>query len=301
MPVEVKCQWCGVSFPSAIRKGVTAKYCSKVCYTALRRAEGDEKAEKEWGISRYSDCRRCGGRFRMLYRGQQYCDGMCSRRRLKYDLPPDDEIVALMVKHRNTRAAEKALGLPREILRRYIANNPELRERVEGLSDFRATATRYEYPSDDVLVEMMADAKTYIGVARMLGISRQAFYEYIRGREQLKARLESLNLVNRSEEEKRARVRQKRREWRKANPASKRWSSHHYGVNGKPHANDLEYMEMLLCDPCSYCGREADTIDHIEPVLSGGSSTWNNLTAACRQCNSRKSTRGLLAFLLASL
>lgn len=60
----------------------------------------------------------------------------------------------------------------------------------------------------------------------------------------------------------------------------------------------IEYADVLLLDPCSYCGAPADTIDHIEPVIDGGTNEWCNLTAACASCNSSKHARPLLIFLL---
>jgi 5-methylcytosine-specific restriction endonuclease McrA len=61
------------------------------------------------------------------------------------------------------------------------------------------------------------------------------------------------------------------------------------------------YAEVLSGDPCSYCGARADTIDHVDPVSRGGRHDWKNLTAACRRCNSRKSDRVLLDFLVQRL
>jgi len=44
---------------------------------------------------------------------------------------------------------------------------------------------------------------------------------------------------------------------------------------------------------CSYCGRKAPDVvlevDHIVPVIAGGSDDDDNLTAACWDCNSGKS------------
>jgi 5-methylcytosine-specific restriction endonuclease McrA len=44
---------------------------------------------------------------------------------------------------------------------------------------------------------------------------------------------------------------------------------------------------------CQYCGnhfRESDlTIDHVIPRSKGGKNEWNNVAAACRACNQRKS------------
>jgi 5-methylcytosine-specific restriction endonuclease McrA len=61
------------------------------------------------------------------------------------------------------------------------------------------------------------------------------------------------------------------------------------------------YPAILLGDPCSYCGAPAEHIDHIVPLRRGGSGDWDNLTAACAACNMSKSTKSLLAFMLAGL
>lgn len=66
---------------------------------------------------------------------------------------------------------------------------------------------------------------------------------------------------------------------------------------------DLFYEMILLGDPCSYCGCRLtlkDGPDHIEPFVNGGSGSWENLTAACRPCNSSKADRPLLLWLLTS-
>jgi 5-methylcytosine-specific restriction endonuclease McrA len=42
---------------------------------------------------------------------------------------------------------------------------------------------------------------------------------------------------------------------------------------------------------CAYCGRRADTIDHVVPRSRGGAHDWDNCVAACRACNSRKADR----------
>ena len=43
-------------------------------------------------------------------------------------------------------------------------------------------------------------------------------------------------------------------------------------------------------DCCFYCGREADTVDHI---IAGDGDDPTNLTAPCHTCNSAKSVRPL--------
>jgi 5-methylcytosine-specific restriction endonuclease McrA len=43
--------------------------------------------------------------------------------------------------------------------------------------------------------------------------------------------------------------------------------------------------------PCWYCGRRADTVDHVQPVSRGGTNAAANLRPACRSCNSRRGNR----------
>jgi 5-methylcytosine-specific restriction endonuclease McrA len=44
---------------------------------------------------------------------------------------------------------------------------------------------------------------------------------------------------------------------------------------------------------CQYCGRSTGhlTIDHVEPRHRGGQHRWDNLVAACQQCNRSKGGR----------
>lgn len=42
---------------------------------------------------------------------------------------------------------------------------------------------------------------------------------------------------------------------------------------------------------CAYCGRHANTIDHLVPRSRGGGWTWENTVAACSPCNERKGNR----------
>lgn len=41
--------------------------------------------------------------------------------------------------------------------------------------------------------------------------------------------------------------------------------------------------------PCVYCGARADTIDHVMPLVRGGTNYEGNLAPCCRRCNSSKS------------
>lgn len=43
---------------------------------------------------------------------------------------------------------------------------------------------------------------------------------------------------------------------------------------------------------CAYCGRHADTVDHVIPLSRGGERTsWLNTVACCVACNARKAAR----------
>lgn len=42
---------------------------------------------------------------------------------------------------------------------------------------------------------------------------------------------------------------------------------------------------------CQYCGRPADSIDHVLPRSRGGQNVWENVAAACRPCNLHKRDR----------
>lgn len=62
----------------------------------------------------------------------------------------------------------------------------------------------------------------------------------------------------------------------------------------KPTAAAREYFAVIAGDPCSYCGGPANTVDHIDPLRHGGAGEWDNFTAACASCNTRKNDSPLL-------
>ena len=49
--------------------------------------------------------------------------------------------------------------------------------------------------------------------------------------------------------------------------------------------------------PCIYCEGPGGTVDHVIPVLYGGTDDEDNLVPACRSCNSSKGTKSFDAFL----
>jgi 5-methylcytosine-specific restriction endonuclease McrA len=42
---------------------------------------------------------------------------------------------------------------------------------------------------------------------------------------------------------------------------------------------------------CAYCGRRAETVDHVVPRAQGGGDSWLNTVAACARDNGRKADR----------
>jgi 5-methylcytosine-specific restriction endonuclease McrA len=42
---------------------------------------------------------------------------------------------------------------------------------------------------------------------------------------------------------------------------------------------------------CAYCGRKAETIDHVIPRSRGGPHAWENCVASCMRCNHTKADR----------
>jgi 5-methylcytosine-specific restriction endonuclease McrA len=52
---------------------------------------------------------------------------------------------------------------------------------------------------------------------------------------------------------------------------------------------------------CQYCGRSAESIDHVVPRSKGGPHSWENVVACCRRCNTYKGDRLLRDCALALL
>jgi 5-methylcytosine-specific restriction endonuclease McrA len=44
-----------------------------------------------------------------------------------------------------------------------------------------------------------------------------------------------------------------------------------------------------LGNKCMFCGKRADTVDHIIPICWGGNNELENLQPCCLKCNSGKS------------
>lgn len=76
-----------------------------------------------------------------------------------------------------------------------------------------------------------------------------------------------------------------------------RLAANNAGMSVEDKVLSEEYQAVLAGDPCVYCGQRSSAIDHILPVVAGGSDRWTNLAAVCKSCNSRKRDRSLLVVL----
>lgn len=63
-------------------------------------------------------------------------------------------------------------------------------------------------------------------------------------------------------------------------------------------ASTVDYIDMILRDPCVFCGAASGSVDHIVPVAKNGTSECNNLAPACLSCNASKRDKSLLEFML---
>lgn len=68
------------------------------------------------------------------------------------------------------------------------------------------------------------------------------------------------------------------------------------GVEAVP-PEGTEHLFGLYGGLCVYCGRAADTVDHLHAVALGGRTTPGNIVPACRSCNSSKRCMPLDAWL----
>lgn len=69
------------------------------------------------------------------------------------------------------------------------------------------------------------------------------------------------------------------------------------GQTNVARARRTPHLQVLLHDPCPYCGDDVAAIDHITATANGGSDDWPNLSGICRSCNSAKGTKSMLAFM----
>lgn len=88
------------------------------------------------------------------------------------------------------------------------------------------------------------------------------------------------------------------REWAKTPQGRLYFRAQRDARRGAPYTDEaLEWIANLVDPVCTYCGEPAMSIDHIIPVSKGGTGERDNLTPACRSCNSMKRNLSLETFL----
>ena len=53
-------------------------------------------------------------------------------------------------------------------------------------------------------------------------------------------------------------------------------------------------VQKLLGQPCAYCGKPAQHLDHVIPLSRGGSHSIGNLIQACASCNTSKNNKFIM-------
>lgn len=63
--------------------------------------------------------------------------------------------------------------------------------------------------------------------------------------------------------------------------------------------HDDEKTKIAHATTCCYCGREAKlTLDHMIPQIKGGPHAADNITYACKKCNSSKGPKDMVLWLV---
>lgn len=180
------------------------------------------------------------------------------------------------------------------------------------------------YPSDQALILLMQEHGTYGGVAAAVGVARESLRDFLKVRPTLKATMDVYSVRHRTEQDRqqartrklegnRQRMRRlrredpegmraQRREEMRRLPAEtrRRWNQYNKANRAqvaKPTDETWAYLELIVNDPCVYCGAPSEENDHIEPVTLGGGWEWDNFARACERCNRSKKAKRLLHFL----
>lgn len=183
-----------------------------------------------------------------------------SARRADATWPADSALVALAAQHGSMSAVARACGRSRESLRDFLAIRPALDCTVRA--HLRPRLTPEQAKSND----------------------RRAKREY-----QARQRCEDPDEVRR----------QRRESWHRTTTPERRRAGNLRTRTARAHLvpAEADWLRVLALDPCAYCGASCAEVDHIIPVVSGGDSSPENLTASCLPCNRGKNARPLLVFL----
>lgn len=124
-------------------------------------------------------------------------------------------------------------------------------------------------------------------------LSREAYW-----RDPEKSRAQARKDAAKERERHPERVRARFREWAKSPQGRLYFRAQREMRRGVPYTEEaLEWIASLVDPLCTYCGEPADSIDHIIAVTKGGTGERDNLTPACRSCNSKKRNLSLETFL----
>lgn len=98
------------------------------------------------------------------------------------------------------------------------------------------------------------------------------------------------------------RVKRHKKRWKKNNPIKVLMSGHTRRAKKRKVINDLteeqwKFVVDSYSGKCVYCGKPADSMDHVVPISKGGGHTQENVVPACLSCNSKKNNKSLLMFL----
>ena len=53
-------------------------------------------------------------------------------------------------------------------------------------------------------------------------------------------------------------------------------------------ARKKDFIYRITGGLCWYCGRQANSIDHMQPVSRGGTGAYGNIVPSCQSCNGNK-------------
>jgi 5-methylcytosine-specific restriction endonuclease McrA len=243
--------------------------------------------------------------------------------------------VALAAELGTAKDVAVSLGLLPQTLNMYLKRRPDLGVAFRAVlqpgfahrplpREPRQPRTT-NYPPDEALVVLAAEAGTFNAIARRCGVARESLRDYLACRPALEQTVRAhlhpgvssrpfapAERLRRNRESGRRNKARRRREnperereinrrWaRNMDPARRRfWNNYNRMRRLSGGVADLDpFAAVVAGDPCSYCGGPGGEVDHVDPVSAGGVSDWTNLTGACRSCNARKNARPLLAFLL---
>lgn len=104
------------------------------------------------------------------------------------------------------------LGIPPETFRLYVKRRPELTERV-----YAVLPPQHNYPSDQKLIRLMQQHRSYHKVATEVGVRRESLRDYIERRPELHTAMEAERPPKLSEEHKRKRAKEASRKWAETN------------------------------------------------------------------------------------